>query len=62
MKGTGEWRVQVGKDKSAYKDRYTFVAQESNRAIFYFNSLNTHSGHKKRLVRPDGTIEARVLT
>lgn len=62
MKGTGMWRVQVGKGKSAYKDRYTFTTGERLRAIMHFNSLNTHSGHKKRLVRPDGTIEARVLT
>ena len=56
------WRVQVGKGKSAYKDKYTFDENERNRAVKWFNSINTHSGYKKRLVRPDGTVEARVLT
>lgn len=59
---TGKWRVQIGKDKSSYADKYTFPAEQRNSAVRYFNSLNTHSGHKKRLIRPDGTVEARVLT
>lgn len=61
---TGKWRVQVGKGKSAYTDRYTFDGGKivPSRAILYYNSLNTHSGHKKRLIRPDGTVAARVIT
>ena len=58
----GFWTVQVGKGKGAYKDRYTFTATEHHRAVLYFNSLNTHSGYKKRLVNPEGKVVARVIT
>lgn len=58
----GMWCVQVGRGKSSYKTRYTFGENYRNQAVLYFNALNTHSGYKKRLVRPDGTVEARVLT
>lgn len=58
----GQWRVQVGKGKSSYKDRYTFADDQEERAKLFYNSLNTHGGHKKRLVNPDGVVIWRVLT
>jgi hypothetical protein len=57
---TGLWRVQVGKGRSSYKTRYAVVARTE--AVFLFNCLNTHSGHKKRLIDPEGRVVARVLT
>lgn len=62
-----QYLVEVGKDKGAYKTRYKFDGlQSAGRAIMHFNCLNTHSGHKKRLVavHEDGRREimARVLT
>ena len=58
------WIVETGKGRGAYNNHYTFAT--FSRAIFHFNYLNTHSGHKKRLVRvsPDGSRRTihRVLT
>jgi len=54
-----EYTVEVGKNKSAYKVRWSF--DNENQAIRYFNGLNTHSGYKKRL-RKNGVTVARVLT
>jgi len=53
------WRVQVGKGKSAYKDRYVF--DNISQAVAWYNGINTHSGYKKRLVGPNGVV-ARVIT
>lgn len=58
----GQWRVQVGKGSGKYTDRYTFPSAQQGRAILYFNSLNTHSGYKKRLINPLGEVVARVIT
>lgn len=57
---TGAWRVQVGKDKGRYTDRYVFTTM--NRAIMYFNGINVGRGYKKRLIDPDGQVVYRVLT
>jgi hypothetical protein len=54
------YRIQVGKNKSAYKDRYVVATEGA--AFWWFNGLNTHSGYKKRIVNPDGKVIARVLT
>lgn len=54
-----ECHVQVGKDKSSYKTKYSL--DNEIEAWLYFNCLNTHSGYKKRLVI-DGKVVARVIT
>ena len=56
----GKWAVQVGKGKSAYKDRYIF--DNEGQAHLWFQSINSHSGYKKRLVDPTGRVVARVIT
>jgi hypothetical protein len=55
-----KWRVQVGKGKGAYKDRYVTTSETQAEALY--NGLNTHSGHKKRLVAPDGKVVDRIIT
>jgi len=56
--------VQDGFGKGSYRTRWEFT--DENLAIKYFNSINVHSGFKKRLVRQsliDGReLLARVLT
>lgn len=59
---TARWLVQVGKDKGSYSTKYSFGPSEGDRAFFYYRSLNTHSGYKKRLVKPDGEIECRYVS
>jgi len=54
------WKIQVGKDKGSYVTRYSLPGEAQ--AVRYFNSLNTHSGYKKRLLDPNGKVVARVLT
>lgn len=62
------YTVEVGKNKSAYTVQYSFDGIPSlGRAYLHYNSLNTHSGHKKRLVRTNlitgkRTILHRTLT
>jgi hypothetical protein len=58
----GMWRVQVGKGRSSYRDKYTFASDQPVRAYMHYECLNTHSGHKKRLVNPDGKVVLRQLT
>ncbi len=41
--------IQVGKGKSAYKDRYVFVG-DLNKALFYYRCINIGYGYKKRLM------------
>jgi hypothetical protein len=41
--------IQVGKGKSAYKDRYLFVG-DLNKALFYYRCINIGYGYKKRLM------------
>lgn len=60
--GAGKWRVQVGKDKGSYKDRYTFPLNRSEQAVFWYNGINVHSGYKKRLVNPEGVVIRKELT
>lgn len=54
------WRVQVGKGKGHYRDRYLLNSQGA--AERYYDCLNTHSGHKKRLVAPDGKVVRRYIS
>lgn len=59
--------VEIGKGKGSYEVKYSFCRHEENRALVHYNSLNTHSGHKKRLVLLSKgvhprTVLARVLT
>jgi|LakMenEpi03Aug12_release.lakeMendotaPanAssembly.Ray.scaffolds.fasta_scaffold698846_2 hypothetical protein len=43
--------IQMGKGKSAYKDRYVFVGVgELEKALFYYRCINIGYGYKKRLV------------
>lgn len=59
------WLVQVGKGKGSYKNKYDFkndLGSPSGRPVFYYSCLNTHSGHKKRLVRINNeTGERKVI-
>lgn len=57
---TGKWLVQIGKDKSSYKTKYDVSSM--SQALLYYYSLNTHNGHKKRLVKPDGSVMTREIT
>jgi hypothetical protein len=41
--------IQVGKGKSAYKDRYVFVG-DLKKALFYYRCINIGYGYKKRLL------------
>ena len=49
--------VQLGKNKSSYKTRWTFhddcFHKAENRAILYYRGLNVGYGYKKRLVKED---------
>lgn len=44
-----EFLVQVGKARSAYRTRATYVGNLAG-AVHYFNAINIGNGHKKRLV------------
>lgn len=54
------YHIQVGKGKGSYQTRYSVKGW--NRAVFWYNGLNTHSGHKKRLIDCNGEVLARVIT
>jgi hypothetical protein len=43
------FEVQVGKDNSAYKTRYSFIGDLA-KAVYYFNAINIGNGYKKRLL------------
>jgi hypothetical protein len=47
--------VQVGKNRSSYKNRYSFKGNLAQ-AVTYFNCINIGNGFKKRLV-----MENKVL-
>lgn len=42
------FEIQIGRGKSSYKTRYSFVGNLA-RAVAYYNSLNIGRGYKKRL-------------
>jgi hypothetical protein len=46
---TTVFQVQVGKNKSAYKDRYSFTG-DIRKAAFYYECINIGNGFKKRLL------------
>jgi hypothetical protein len=54
------YKVQVGKGKGAYTDKYSFAS--ARQAVLWYNGINVHSGHKKRLIDPFGKTIARELT
>jgi len=60
--GHGRWRVQVGFKKGKYTTKYDFRATQSVKAQLWYLSVLTHSGHKKRLVDPNGNIVLRETT
>lgn len=63
MERTGSWLVQVGfGNKGRYTTKYSFKGGSPSRAMLYYYGLNVHSGHKKRLVNPEGKVIDRVLT
>lgn len=41
--------VQVGKNKSSYKTKYSFKG-DIRQAAFYYESINIGNGYKKRLL------------
>lgn len=42
------FEVQIGRYKSAYKTKYSFVGN-LGQAVYYFNCINIGRGYKKRL-------------
>ena len=42
--------VQIGKNKSAYRTRYSFRPENFGQAVMYFNGINIGNGYKKRLL------------
>ena len=57
---TKTYKVQDGKGRGAYRTRWTFDNEQQARR--WYAGINTHSGYKKRLVAPDGTVLERVIT
>ena len=43
--------VQVGKNRSAYRTRYSFIGN-IHQAVTYYRSINVGRGYKKRLYVP----------
>jgi hypothetical protein len=43
------FKVQIGKKKSAYKDKYKFFG-DLTKAVFYYDCINIGKGFKKRLI------------
>ena len=54
------WIVQTGKGKGKYVTSYSLEVEAT--AYFYYHSINTHSGFKKRLLDPTGKVVARYIT
>jgi hypothetical protein len=46
-----EFLVQVGKNRSAYRTRYSFKGN-IHQAVAYYRSINVGRGYKKRLYAP----------
>jgi hypothetical protein len=42
------FEVQIGKNKSSYKTKYSFLGN-LGQAVFYYNAINIGRGYKKRL-------------
>lgn len=47
-----DFLLQVGKNKSAYKTKYTFKGNKLNQAVMYYQGINIGNGYKKRLLMP----------
>jgi hypothetical protein len=56
----GKYHIQTGYLAGSYKERYTLESQIQ--ACRYYDSLLIHSGYKKRLIGPDGTLEERYIS
>jgi hypothetical protein len=58
-----EFRIQVGKGKSAYKTKYSFTGN-LGQAVLYYGAINIGNGYKKRLymVGANKPIIARVIS
>lgn len=48
-----EFLVEVGRGRSAYRTRYSFVGNLSQ-AVFYYRCINIGRGYKKRLTMVGG--------
>jgi hypothetical protein len=48
---TTDFLVQLGKGKSAYKTKYSFIGNLAQ-AVIYYRGLNIGNGYKKRLLMP----------
>jgi hypothetical protein len=55
-----KWRVQIGKGKGSYSDKYVFDSLITAR--IWYSGINTHSGYKKRLIDPNGKVVHRNIT
>jgi hypothetical protein len=42
--------IQVGKSKSSYKTRHSFLASSFPQAVLIYNGINIGNGFKKRLI------------
>lgn len=60
MDGSGKFLVQDGYGRGAYSNRYS--VETEGQAYALYNAINTHSGHKKRIVDPDGVTVARYIS
>ena len=47
-----KFEVQIGRGKSGYTTRYSFVGN-LHQAVMYYRCINIGRGYKKRLVMPD---------
>ena len=47
-----EFLVQVGKGRSKYETRYSFMGK-LHLAVTYYNAINIGRGYKKRLIMPN---------
>ena len=54
------YKIQVGHGKSSYTTKWEFDSQLT--AWRWYDSLNTHSGAKKRLIGPEGEVLDRQIT
>lgn len=45
------WHVQVGRNRSAYANRYTL--HQAAQAMLYYHGINIGMGYKKRLIKEE---------
>lgn len=52
--------VQSGYGRGSYETRYAL--DTLGEAVRWYEGINTHSGHKKRLVDPEGKVLDRYIS